>query len=104
MCPKIAPITKGIATGLSANTPTTLCLSEDSPDHKGDCDTGIDCISCIGARIGSEDSPDHKGDCDVPESSFNWGARRCPKIAPITKGIATDGVMNFVGYYSRVRR
>ncbi len=86
--PKIAPITKGIATHGGGQDGGDLGdLSEDSPDHKGDCDflqayevevhTMRPKIAPITKGIAtqyrkgkiswgnqSEDSPDHKGDCD----------------------------------------
>ncbi len=39
--------------------------------------------------IQSEDSPDHKGDCDLSSSYTFMTYPPSPKIAPITKGIAT---------------
>ncbi len=38
----------------------------------------------------SEDSPDHKGDCDSVGSRDSHQESSGPKIAPITKGIATQ--------------
>ncbi len=86
--PKIAPITKGIATWISYPLPVAATLSEDSPDHKGDCDPMAAATGAV-AGIGSEDSPDHKGDCDLNRSDIPLDVTFSPKIAPITKGIAT---------------
>ncbi len=61
--PKIAPITKGIATGALTDSPPAEPSSEDSPDHKGDCDRMARNPSLLWPYT-SEDSPDHKGDCD----------------------------------------
>ncbi len=85
--PKIAPITKGIATARMQVSRRLLIQSEDSPDHKGDCDLSSSytfmtyppspkiapitkgiatpCLDeLVAVGVESEDSPDHKGDCD----------------------------------------